>query len=343
MFRRAFKIFSLMMLMIAAGSVLASQASISIDSQVDKSTIRIGDLVKYTITVTHSEDVTVQTPSLGANLGAFEIREYTPPKSEKRAGQIVEQITYTVSTFDTGAYEIPSLTFRYTIPGDTTEHVLQTEKLKIYVQSLKPSEAGDIRDIKAPLSLSPNYRQLILWGSVALGVALLLGALYYVYRSKKAGKGLLPKKEEPPRPPHAVALDELNALRASSLLPEGRIKEYYIQVSEIIRRYIEGRYFIMALELTTFELIEKLRTSGVETEIVQMIHNFLDDCDLVKFAKYQPAAKDNAEIIERAIEIVERTKLVYDQAASKPAEPGVAVNEASKAESVLADEVEVTK
>ncbi len=339
MFRLVLKIFAVSALTVFS---LAAQNSISIDSQVDKSTIRIGDLIKYTVTVTHSEDVTVQTPSLGANLGTFEIREYTPPKSEKKDGQIIEQITYTVSTFDTGAYEIPPLTFRYTIPGDTTEHVLQTEKLKIYVESLKPSEAGDIRDIKGPLSLPPNYRQLIIWGSVALGVALLLGALYYIYRRKKAGKGLLPKKEEPPRPPHEMALDELNALRASSLLAEGRIKEYYIQVSEIIRRYIEGRYFIIALELTTFELIEKMRAAEVETEIVQMIHDFLDNCDLVKFAKYQPTEKENVEIIERAVEIVERTKLVYDLS-EKANDSDGAATESPKSETVLSEEVEATK
>ena len=182
------------------------------------------------------------------------------------------------------------------------------------------------------------------WGASLLGVALLLGVLYYLYRRKKAGKGLLPKKVEPALPPHAVALAELYALKGSSLLPEGRIKEYYVQVSEIIRRYIEGRYFIVALELTTFELIEKLRRADVETEIVQIIHDFLDRCDLVKFAKHAPNESESVEVWERAFDIVERTKLVYDlPTEDAPTQLRDTSSEPPASEVVLAEDVEVRK
>lgn len=317
----------------------AAQHSVAIDSRIDKSVIRIGDVVTYSITVTRSPEVEMIWPGMAANLGAFEIRSYEPPRSEKKNGLMEDRVAYTISTFDVGEFEIPPLTFRYTVPGDSTQHLLQTEKLKIVVESLKPSEAGDIRDIKGPLSLPVSYRQLILWGSMALAVALLLSALYYVYRRKKAGKSLLPKKVEPPRPPHEVALQALHDLKSSLLLAEGRVKEYYIRVSEIIRRYIEGRYFIVALELTTYELIEKLRAADVEPEIVQLIQEFLDACDLVKFAKYQPTEDENQQVIERAFEIVERTKLVYDQPAAEPAQTtGV-----SQSEAVLTEAAEEAK
>jgi hypothetical protein len=340
MLRRALKIVALILLWSAP---VAAQL-VAVDSHVDKSTIRIGDLVKYTVTVTHSDDVALQMPGLAANLGSFEIRDYAVHDPQKKDGQVVQSIEYMISTFDVGEFEIPPLVFRYSVSGDTMEHELKTEKLKIVVESLKPSEAGDIRDIKGPESLPRNYRQLILWGSIAMAVALLLGGLYYVYRRRKAGKGLLPKREEPQRPPHEVALQALNDLKASSLLAEGRVKEYYIQVSEIIRRYIEGRYFIIALELTTHELIENLRAADVEPGIVQRINEFLDSCDLVKFAKYQPTENENGEIVERAIEIVERTKLVYDQPSDETpsaveAEAGAPSNNESV--TAISEEVEV--
>ncbi|MFQ5753479.1 MAG: hypothetical protein ACE5HI_15930, partial [bacterium] len=104
-----------------------------------------------------------------------------------------------------------------------------------------------------------------------------------------------------------------NALKDSSLLADGKAKEFYIQISDIIRRYIEGRYFIVALELTTFEVIEKLKYSDVTPEIVQLIQEFLEFCDLVKFAKYQPADEENSDMIDKAFEVVERSKLIYDQ------------------------------
>ncbi len=336
MIGRALKIFFLFVL---AAFPATAQHSVAIDSRIDKSTIRIGDVVTYSITVTRSPEVEMMWPGMAANLGAFEIRSYEPPRSEKKNGLIADRVAYTISTFDIGEFEIPPLTFRYTLPGDTTQHILQTEKLKIVVESLKPSEAGDIRDIKGPLGLPRSYRQFILWGSLALAVALLLSALYYVYQRKKAGKSLLPKKVEPPRPPHEVALQALQDLKSSSLLAEGRVKEYYIRVSEIIRRYIEGRYFIVALELTTYELIERLRAADVEPEMVQLTQEFLDSCDLVKFAKYQPTEDENQQVLERAFEIVERTKLVYDQPAAETAPAA----EASKSEVVLPEAVEEAK
>jgi hypothetical protein len=147
---------------------------------------------------------------------------------------------------------------------------------------------------------------------VGFALLLLIAVSIYIWRRKKAGKGILPIKVEPPRPAHEIALEELNALKESRLRNEGKIKEFYIQLSEIIRRYIEGRYFIVALEHTTFELIEELKGSEVDPADVNMIHEFLEICDLVKFAKYLPKSKETEDTLDRAFELIERTKLIYD-------------------------------
>lgn len=293
--------------------VIGQDNSISVDSKVDKSRITIGDLVTYSVIVTRSPDVQVKMPELGSNLGAFEIRDYQVHEPKTENGQVVERVEYTISTFDVGEFEIPPLTFSYTIPDDSTRHQIKTKKIQIVVESLKPSEAGDIRDIKKPLSLPRDYRKWILWGSIAFAFLILVVVSIYIWRRKKAGKGLLPEKVEPPKPAHEIAFNELAALKSSDLLAEGRVKEYYIQISEIMRRYVEGRYFIVALELTTYELVENLRQAHVESENVALIQEFLELCDLVKFAKYTPNDEQNEAIYDKALEIVERTKLVYDQ------------------------------
>jgi len=298
-------------------AVTFGQGTISVDSKVDKSTIRIGDLVTYSVVLTRSPDVHAQKPELGANLGAFEIRDYEVHDPKERNGEIVEQVDYIISTFDVGEFEIPPLTFRYTVGDDSTQHELKTQKLKIVVESLKPSEAGDIRDIKNPLNLPRNYRRLILWGSIALAILVLLGISFYIWYRKRTGQGLLPQKVEPPRPAHEIALEKLEALKASSLLPEGRVKEFYIELSEIIRHYIEGRYFIIALELTTSELVANLEHANVEQDHVRLIEGFLQRCDLVKFAKYLPSEEETAQDIKTAFRIIDETKLIYDEAESE--------------------------
>ncbi|RMF60632.1 MAG: hypothetical protein D6743_14665 [Calditrichaeota bacterium] len=319
----------LILAILPASATLAQQGSISIDSHVDKSSITIGDLITYSVVVTRSPDVQVEMPELGANLGSFEIRDYQVHEPQKQDGQVVEQVDYVISTFDVGEFEIPPLTFYYTLPGDSTRHQLKTRKIDIVVESMKPSKAGDIRDIKAPLDLPRDYRKLIIWGSIGFAT-LVLGLLaFYIWRRRRAGKGLLPEKVEPPRPAHEVALEALTALQNSELLAEGKVKEFYIRISEIIRKYIEGRYFIVALELTTFELTQALREAEIEPEDIERIHDFLAACDLVKFAKYVPTAQENQAVLEDAFAIVERTKLLYDQP-----EPAGEQEEPTEAETV---------
>jgi len=289
------------------------EGKISVDSKVDKSTIRIGDLVTYSVIVTHSPNVQVERPDLGANLGAFEIRDYQVHEPRKQEGEIVERVDYTISTFDVGEFEIPPLTFYYTVGDDSTRRELRTQKLQIVVESLKPSEAGDIRDIKMPWDLPRDYRTLVLWGSIILAVLILLGISFYVWYRKRTGRGVLPQKVEPPRPVHEIAQEKLKELQQSKLLQEGKVKQFYIELSDIIRHYVEGRYFVVALELTTAELIEDLQEANVEPEHVQLIHTFLKRCDLVKFAKYVPTDSEISQDVESAFRIVDETKLVYEE------------------------------
>ncbi len=304
---------------IICGVAWAGQSAISIDSQVDRSTIRLGDWLTYTVTVTRQPEVEVEMPGLGANLGAFEVRNYHVYDAEEADGTLIERVAYIITTFDVGEFEIPPLVFRYTLPGDSTAHELKTRPIKIVVESMKPSEAGDIRDIKDPLAMLRDWRKIVLWSSVALAVLVLAATLVYLWRRKKAGKGWFPEKVEPPRPAHELAFEALDALRASSLLDEGAVKEFYIRISEIIRRYIEGRYFIPALERTTGELVREMQAANVEPEDVERIQQFLQQCDRVKFAKYRPSAEETERAVGLAYEIVDRTKLIYEPASEASA------------------------
>ncbi len=320
MLRRSLKLYSCLFVFVLgiAGSLVAAVETISIDSQVDKSKITIGDLVTYSIVVKFSNDIQVTMPELAENLGMFEIRDYKVHDPVVQNNLTTQEIDYIISTFDIGEFEIPPLTFYYSVPEDTLAHELKTKKLKIVVESMKPSEAGDIRDVKTPLELPRNFTKIILWGSGILAVLLLAAGLFIWYR-KRSGKDLLPQKTEPPGPAHEVALEALRKLKASDLLAEGKIKEYYVEISEIIRHYIEGRYFITALELTTYELMLNLKTAQSDEQEMALMQDFLNRCDLVKFARYIPTNDENAAILDRAFEIVEHTKLVYDQV--NPDEP----------------------
>ena len=287
-----------------------AQGKITLSSSVDKATITIGDLITYTVTVSRDEDVEVRLPALGENLGGFEIRDYQVYDPQKKAGRILDKVDYIISTFDVGEFEIPPVAIGYFIPPDSTEIVLKTESIKITVESVKPSEEGDIQDIKFPWEIPFNWKPVIIWGMIGFVVILLIVILVIHLRKRKRGESILPRKIEIPRPPHEVAYEELQKLAESDWLEQGQFKIYYSEVSEIIRRYIEGRFDVIALELTSTEVLEQLSSDSLPDEHFSLFEKFLDCCDLVKFAKYIPVEKENEEILQIAFEIVDRTKWV---------------------------------
>ncbi|MBN1780114.1 hypothetical protein JW948_03245 [bacterium] len=324
----------------ARGLFSESTAPITVSSEVDKSRITIGDLIHYSITVIHDDSVQVTLPGFAANLGSFEIRDYKIEDPEKEKGQIVSRASYTISTFFTGEFEIPPLAVQYTAGQDSVPQTLMTEKIRIVVESMKASEAGDIRDVKAPLEIPRNWWYTFRWILPGLAVLMLAFAGILIYRRRKAGRSLIPVREAPPRPAHEIAIEALDNLILSEIWQKGEIKRFYTEISEIIREYINGRYFVVALEMTTTEVLAGLREHCREQDTFLLFQTFLENCDLVKFAKLVPSEELHQQNIHLAYEIVERTKLELTAPDEADAAPGPDENTGANPETAPVTEQE---
>ena len=113
--------------------------------------------------------------------------------------------------------------------------------------------------------------------------------------------------EAPKLPSYITALNNLHQLEEEKLWQKGRVKEYHSRITEIIRKYFEDRFYLPALELTTTEALNRLRNRHDTNEILKTTEEFLNNADLVKFAKYNPVPDLNNEIMKQAYEIVEKT------------------------------------
>jgi len=111
----------------------------------------------------------------------------------------------------------------------------------------------------------------------------------------------------PLRPPEDIAREALDELAASGLAASGEVKAFYIRLSDILRRYIEGRFGIPAMDRTTAELLPEIRRHPELGRMAPEVRAFLDDCDLVKFAKYVPVAEDLSADLARARRVVDET------------------------------------
>lgn len=157
-------------------------------------------------------------------------------------------------------------------------------------------DEGDIRDIKDLIiyDIKPGYILLF------LSLIALLALIFFMGRKKNNIK----KEEMPVLPPDITALEKIKRLKRSKLIEQGRIKEYYTILSDIIRAFMKDEYKISALDRTTYELVSELKNKNIFSGKAVMIQNFLLDCDLVKFAKYIPPVEDPDKILNTAEEII---------------------------------------
>jgi hypothetical protein len=115
------------------------------------------------------------------------------------------------------------------------------------------------------------------------------------------------KPPPPPRPPWEVAWEELRAVRFAGLVPQGRYAEHFDRVSDALRKYLGGLYGFDGLETTTFEMELVLRSITPRIPELETIGQFLERCDLVKFARYAPSEDDCAHALDEAERLVSAT------------------------------------
>ncbi|MBN1621827.1 MAG: hypothetical protein JW871_04470 [Endomicrobiales bacterium] len=284
-------------------SVQAAQPGVVIQNSVDKNKITIGENLNYDITFIYPENYNIQVPKETPKMELWEINDFSSTEEKDKERQILK-LNLSITTFTTGQVSIPELAFKYT-NDKNEENEVKTQPIKISVESLitKYGDSGDIRDIKPPLYLRIAYFVYLIW---VLAAAILFYGFYFWYKKYQKRKiSEFPAQEKPGIPPMQLALGELDKLRNSDLVQEGRIKEFYIALTNIIRDYLSGVYSIETRDRTTSEIYADLRQKVSDKKYLVLIRDFFNECDLVKFAKYRPDEKACFEDLEAAVKIVQ--------------------------------------
>jgi len=308
----------LTILLIAMAPVPLRGQAPRIVTQLDTVLVSVGDRMALTVRVEHDPAAVVVWPDSFA-LGSIEVfgAELAPTASE--GGRSITSARFTLAAFELGDLEIPSFDIQVQMP-DGSSSTLSTDGYLITVQSVGLDEGGDIRAIRGPLGLPLSVIYVLPWILLAL-----LGVLAYWLWVKRKRSETSPRRSVViPRFPHREAYEALDRLGASDLLERGEIKEYHILASEIIRTYVEGRFGVYALEMTTGEVVERLRSSDLPEDAVEAFGAFASRCDLVKFAKLRPTPVPSREILEAARAFVDKTKPHEDHLNGGPGSRGAA-------------------
>ena len=298
LFRHKTKVFTLL-LMFGAPVFISVQAQeqpdtvvnipgIEIQTSVDKAEVYIGDLVNYTITVTYDSTIELLPPPLGANLGAFDVKDYQTDISTKLPdGRIKSESRFVLSTFTTGDYVVPPVPMAFEFP-DGSRKIVLSETVPIKVQSLllNTDDSVDIRALKPQYEFQRDWTKYYIWGSIFFIILAVLG--YFIWRKMRRRKDL---GQIDLRPGWEIAFEKLAKLEQKGLLAEGRFKEYYIELTEILRNYL-GRMFAANIpDMTTDEFFSNFETIGLPPDLKEDLKKFFNHADLVKFAKFIPAAE----------------------------------------------------
>ena len=271
--------------------LLLSNFAFAQTATLDSNTILIGQQINFTITNK------VTSTKIWPTYNEFLVEGIEIIKASKidtTDGVITQE--FVITAWDSGSYFFPSIAF---------SENSKTQALLLNVQTIILAEDAELKDIKQPIEEPIGWSDIWAW---LLGI-LILSLIIFILRKYVLNKN---KPSIIIKPKVIIAADisalkELNALEKAKIWQEGNVKEYHSQLSEIIRRYTENRFQFIALELTTDEILQELK-SILSDDQLNNLSTLLQRADLAKFAKSKPIDTENIESMVLAKGFVNATK-----------------------------------
>jgi len=308
-------------LFLLSSSIFAQQKQV--ETSIDTTKNKIGAEFKLTLKTVVSSKSKVVFPKL-KTIGPLEVIQSYPIDTVKKDGNYELIKKYGLTQFDSGKYTIPSIKILIDKKPYLSDSI-RVEVANVKVDTLQ-QKMYDIKDITGPES-NNDWLIYLLIILVIIGI----GAFVYWFVKKRQQKKIT---EEVYKTPIEKATSLLNNLEQKELVQKGEIKEYYSELTDIARNYIEEAIHIPAMESTTSELIQAIRTASTKKkmtltpETVENLERVLRQADLVKFAKSKPLEFEITEDRNK----IQKVILTLDNAipTEVPEEEDQLLNEAQK-------------
>ncbi|WP_282178645.1 hypothetical protein [Maribacter stanieri] len=282
---------------------LSAQESPNISTKVDTTFIKIGEQVQWTVTVDIDSTDFVIFPE-GQTFSPLETVEAFATDTTRKKDRLTLQKIYALTQFDSGAYKLPSQRIDINGTGFMTDSML-INVATIPVDTLNQK----MYDIKPLINVEKSNYDFWTYLLIGLLILSILGGLLYWFVFRK--KPLTEEEKVALLPPYDRALLELKRLENSKYLIQDEYKQYYSELTTIVRSYLEEDAHVTALESTTGQLIEKLellKDAGelkLDDDTIKQFQQILQTADLVKFAKNKPSttvAEQDRKLVEQIVE-----------------------------------------
>ena len=262
-------------------------ADLHVTTALSTNGVCVGDVVTLKVTVEHPTNLQVRLPQFGRDKKVVLRNQTQAPDTVPGR----TEFALTLSSFEVGSHLV--VTGRVEgVRGEAVvlstnfpDVILRVESALISTNQPPSPNFGLVR-WPAP----PVVRNLRLLGLILLGIVLLTAA-FLLLRRRMLRKAAEPAA--PPPTPYEVAMEALKRLLELGWIEEGRVEPFFVELSAIVRTYVEARFALRAPEQTTEEFIRAAASSSaLSLEHRQLIVGFLTECDLVKFARHTPGAPE---------------------------------------------------
>lgn len=212
-----------------------------------------------------------------------------------------------IQSFDSGVYTIPPFLL---VSGPDT---IRSNSLSLKINPVDVTALTDIHPIADVAVFDSKWYDWLpdwitdYWVYILLGVLIVAGGVCaYLIMSKKVNVTILPQKKR--LPPDQIAFNRLNALKEAQLWEKGQEKEYYTRLIDILRDYLQERFGINAMEMTSSQILKALRANEETRLSHSRMERVVEIADFVKFAKVRPLPDDNVRAFSDSMQFVEETR-----------------------------------
>lgn len=230
-----------------------------------------------------------------------------------------------IQSFDSGVYTIPPFLL---VSGPDT---LRSDALTLKVNPVDVSQMTDINPIGPVMSFETKWYDYLpdwltdYWGWILAVVLVIVGGVCaYLILTKKVEVPFVPRRM--PVPPYQLAMQRLVELKDANLWQSGNEREYYTRLIDILRDYLQGRFGINAMEMTSQQITRTLNENETTRLPNRRMKQILEIADFVKFAKVRPLPDDNLRAYNEAVSFVEDTRPVEVDQNGNPIPPQTGSN-----------------
>jgi len=318
------RVLYIVLLVLLSGNTYTLKAQkVTVKASIDSTHILIGDQLKVLLEIEKPKDLDIQFPQIADTFSSkLEVIKRSKIDTLKLDDKQREKLTQKVfiTSFDSGMHQIPPFYFKMK-DGKMLDSAA-TRALAFQVHGMKIDTTKGPVDIKRPYTAPVSLKEVIPYIFGIILIAAILFFIFYYMKWKKKNVPLFSRPEKPAEPAHLIALRELDRIKAQKLWQQEKIKQYYSEVADTVRIYIQNRFDIPAMEFTSTETIGTFKQNKqlVDGVSIDQLQHILSLADLVKFAKYEPLPGDNNLTLNNAYFFVNQTKKEEMKAPEKPAE-----------------------